>query len=184
MHDVVVLIIAFRKDHHAAALVQPLHRAAEGRDEAGVVINPHGMGAVENQHAQRGNQIAGDFKQPADRLRLSGPEVAVGIGRHLLQVHHFACAPDIVLSGDIEFPGDGAEHLAVVADDDAGLVRQVFRPLEAVFRGKLPHEPADDPIEAGCFFVIQITQDAHAFCLRMIRINRIMRKSEKQDLVH
>ena len=53
------------------------------------------------------------------RFGLHGPEIPERIGRYFLLVHHFPDAPDVMRTAQIEFRGNRAVHLAVVADKAA-----------------------------------------------------------------
>ena len=154
--DVVVLVIALGEDDDAAARLQAADALPEGGDQPGVVVDGDGVGVIEDQQRQRHDQMAQELEEPAGALGLARPEIPVGVGRHLLPVHHLPGAPDVVGAGNVKLPRDGAVHMAVVAHDDAGLLRQLLRALQAVLGGKKPDKPADDLVKQTCFFLFHL----------------------------
>ena len=150
---VVVLVVMLGEDDHAVALLELLNRVTVGGDKPGIVIDRHGMRVVEKQHSQRRDGVAQQIIEPAGSLRLFRPEILIGVRRHLFPVHHLPRTPDIVLSGHIQLPRDGAIHMAVVADDDAGLLRQLLRADELILRREEPYELSDHLVRPWGFLI-------------------------------
>lgn len=151
--DVVVFGVALREDHDPAPLLEPGHRLAEGGHHPAVVVDGDGVGVVEDQHRQGHDEMAQQAEKGPQGPGLIGPEVPVGVVRHLPGVHHLPDAPDLVGSRGVYLGGDGAVHLAVVAHDHAGALRQMLCPLDPVLGGEQPDQPVDDPVEQrGLFF--------------------------------
>ena len=144
--DIVVLVVALGEDHQPIPVLQFLGAFPEGGQGSGVVVHPHTVGVVEHAYAEGHDEVAQELIEPTDGPGLARPEILIGIGCHLLPVHHLPGTPDPVLPGGIELHGDGAEHLAVVPRDDAGALRQVLRPRQLPLGGKEPHAVPNEPI--------------------------------------
>ena len=151
--DVVVFLIVLREDDDPIALAQAFDGLPEGGDDPGVPVDGDGVGVVEHAHGQRRDQVRRQPEEPVGGLGLEGPEILKGVSRHLLEMHHLSGAPDIVPPGEMQLPGDGPVHLAVIADDDTGLLRQIFRADDGHLRGKQPDEEPEDLIDQRCFFI-------------------------------
>ena len=146
--DLIISCGAFREHHHIGPFAKGEGGIAEGGEDAAVLIYADGVGIVENANGQRGNQIGKQMIEPADGLGLAAPEVLIGIGGHFLPVHHLTGAPDGPVAGNVELCNDGAVHLAVVADDEAWLLRNVLDSLRRDLGVAYLYQPPDDPIAA------------------------------------
>ena len=156
--DVVVVLVLLREDDEVVPLLQALHGGAEGGDEPRIVPDRDRVRVVEDADRERRDEVREELIKPVRPLRLLAPEIAEGVAVHVLPREHLPGAPDVLLPREIELAHDRAVHLRVVADDDGGLVRQVFRADDARFRIKQPHQPADDAVDQRCLLVLQRTQ--------------------------
>ena len=118
---------------------------AERGDQTCIVIDGNRMRVVEETERQRDDQVAQNPVEPSCPLRLARPEILIGVGCDLLPVHHLPRTPDIVLSRPV--------HVAVVSDDHTGLLREILRSLQPVFRREQPDQPAKDPVDPRRFLV-------------------------------
>ena len=147
----VFLFQLFREYDDVGALLQGLHRLAEGVHDPGIVVHRDHVGVVEDAHGQGRNDVGQKLIQPANRPGLAAPEILVGVGGNLPELLHLGGAPDQPLPGVIQLAHNGAVHFCVVGNDDTGIVRQVLRPQDLRLGVEQLYQPVDDPINDICY---------------------------------
>lgn len=119
-----------------------------------------GARTVENHHRKRCDQICGELIEGAQGSRLLRPEVAVCIARHVFKGHHLCGAPGVKILRQIQLAGNGTVELAVVCDDDAGFLGEIFPSKHRHFRINESNQGFDEFEEAGiAFAIVQLGDD-------------------------
>ena len=122
-----------RKNDDFCAAPQQTKRLPEREHDPRVMINRNRVGIVKNQHAQRCDKVG---KQPVKPVRipgLHGPEILIGIGGHLFELHHLRSAPGVPAALQIKLRGNGAVHVGMISHDHRFALRQVFQSLHLHF---------------------------------------------------
>jgi len=117
-NDMVMRHTVLREDDHMVAFLQPLNGLFESGNDSGIMVNADGIGVVKNAYRKRCNNVRQELIKPPDIFWLFGPEILVGVGWHILQVHHFSGAPDIMTARRVKLACNGSVHLAMVAHND------------------------------------------------------------------
>ena len=145
------------KNHYPASGLQPFDRFPDSGLQPCVMVYRNGVGIVEDQQSERGNDMAEHPVEPSDAPRLLRPEVPVGVCCHFLTVHHLPGTPYVMQSRGIQLTCDRSVHMAVVSHYNALSLGKIFGSRKPVFRREEPYEPSYYPVQSvykACFRVV------------------------------